>query len=102
MRHLYAGNTTLNEGTLVLNKSVGPNILGPTFTIGDNVGGPNADVVRYGSAAAGDQIAEYTSAGINVVAALVNSSGLLDLNGKSDSGDEQRHADHECQPRLQP
>ena len=55
VRQTYASNTTVNEGTLFLNKSVGPNILG-LLTVGDNLGGPGADVVRYGAAAAGDQI----------------------------------------------
>src|SRR5262249_16954726 len=84
VRHLYAAHTTVNEGTLVLNKSVGPNILG-LLTVGDNLGGPDADVVRYGAAAAGDQISEYTGAGNTVLNLTVNSSGLLDLNGKSDT-----------------
>src|SRR5262249_54809759 len=44
VRNLYGGNTTVNEGTLVLNKTAGPNILG-TLTVGDSLGGPDADVV---------------------------------------------------------
>ena len=76
----YAGNTTVNEGTLILNKSFGSAILG-TLTVGDGIGGPSADVVRYGAAATGDQIASPTTANL----LTVNASGLLDLAGKSDT-----------------
>src|SRR5262249_5753640 len=55
------------------------------LTIGDNLGGPDADVVRYGPSAAGDQISEFSGAGINLLTVTVNASGLLDLNGKSDT-----------------
>ena len=41
----YNGVTTVNQGTLVLNKSVGPAVPG-SLVIGDGTGGANADVVR--------------------------------------------------------
>ena len=79
-----AGNFTVNEGTLLLNKTVGPAILG-SLTIGDGLGGPQSDIVRYGAAAGADQIAEYSGAGNAVINMTLGSSGLLDLNGKSDT-----------------
>ena len=66
----YAGITTVNAGTLLLAKSSANNsILGPLI-IGDGSGGANADVVRLqGTSQLGN------------VAVTVNSSGLFDLNG---------------------
>ncbi len=68
----YTGNTFVDAGTLLLNKSPGQNaIAGGFFDIGDNSGGNDADVVRLlGS----DQIASTVQVG-------VLSSGLFDLNG---------------------
>lgn len=62
----YTGNTTVNAGTLQLNKSGGTSIAGPLF-IGDGVGGTDADVVEVLSA---NQIADS-------VTITVNASGLL-------------------------
>jgi autotransporter-associated beta strand protein len=71
----YAGNTTVNQGVLELN---GPNVIRfGTLTIGDGLGGANADVVRY--VAAGGI---YGGPGGNTV--VITPSGLLDLNGFSD------------------
>jgi autotransporter-associated beta strand protein len=71
----YAGNTTLNEGILLLN-SINVIRFG-TLTIGDGLGGTSADVVRYLS---GGCI--YGGTGGSTV--VVRSSGLLDLNGFTD------------------
>lgn len=71
----YAGNTTVNEGILQLN-SINVIRYG-TLTIGDGVGGANADVVRY---LTGGCI--YGGGGGSQV--FISSSGLLDLNGFSD------------------
>ena len=72
----YAGNTTVNEGTLEFAKSsVGLAAISfGTLTVGDGVGGPSADVVRY----FGGQL-------LLTVSVVINESGLLDLNGVSDS-----------------
>lgn len=76
--NVYLGTTTLNEGTLILNKSVGPAIPG-AFNIGDSLGGA-VDLVRYGAAADNNQIADNS-------VVTIASSGILDLatNNKSDA-----------------
>jgi autotransporter-associated beta strand protein len=66
----YTGTTTVNEGTLVLGKSIfgAPAILGP-LVIGDGTGGLEADkVLLQGNGQIDGDV-------------LINSSGLLDLNG---------------------
>ncbi|MBL8827337.1 MAG: autotransporter-associated beta strand repeat-containing protein, partial [Planctomycetaceae bacterium] len=86
-RNTNYGAVTVNEGTVVLNKSVGSAIMG-ALTVGDNVGGDNADRVIYGSAANGDQIADYLLAGSaaqGISSVTINSSGLLNLNDKNDT-----------------
>jgi fibronectin-binding autotransporter adhesin len=77
------GVTTVNEGTLFLNKSPGvPAItdVGATsnakLIIGDGLGGANADVVRLG---ANQQLPND-----NIYQVIVKGSGLLDLNGFND------------------
>lgn len=72
----YGGNTTVNAGTLEFAKSsVGlAAISSGLLTVGDGVGGPSADVVRY----FGGQL-------LLTVNIHINDSGLLDLNGISDS-----------------
>ncbi len=72
----YAGNTTVNEGTMEFAKSsVGVAAISfGTLTIGDRVGGPSADVVRY----FGGQL-------LLTVNIAINESGLLDLNGVNDA-----------------
>lgn len=66
----YAGVTTVNSGTLVLNKTVANGAMTNNLIIGDGVGGANADVVRT----------EVTSQLPNTVAVTLNSSGQLILN----------------------
>lgn len=74
--NIYAGGTNVNQGTLLLQKTAGVNAIpaAGTFTIGDGVGAPQSDVVRLGN---DNQIADGA-------AVVINSSGLLDLNGRSD------------------
>ncbi|MFN4257798.1 MAG: autotransporter-associated beta strand repeat-containing protein, partial [Gemmataceae bacterium] len=74
----YIGNTTIQEGTLILNKSVANGaIAAGTLIIGNNAGGPGADVVQIGLGAGTPQ---QIAAG---VAVTINTSGLLDLNGNN-------------------
>lgn len=72
----YSGNTTVNEGTLEFAKSsLGlAAISSGVLTIGDGLGGPSADVVRY----FGGQL-------LLAVDIHINDSGLLDLNGITDA-----------------
>ena len=72
----YSGAVVVNQGVLQLSKSLGQPIPGTaaSLTIGDNAGGADADVVRE---TAGNQI----NANVPII---INSSGLLDLNGFSD------------------
>ncbi len=71
----YAGDTTVTSGVLELN---GPNVIRfGTLTIGDGLGGANADVVRY---VASDGI----FGGPGGATIMITGSGLLDLNGFSD------------------
>jgi autotransporter-associated beta strand protein len=72
----YNGNTVVDVGTLELHKSAAAAIRYGTLTIGDGTGGANADVVRY----TGTGVSQIHTA----VPITVSSSGLLDLNGKSD------------------
>ena len=62
--------TTVNSGTLLLAKTAGVAAVSGNLTVGDGVGGANADVVRLFAA---DQI--------STSAVTVSASGLLDLNG---------------------
>lgn len=74
----YTGNTYVNEGTLLLNKSgAAIAINGGEIMVGDSQGGDNADVLLYASTAGTDQI------GNRVI--RVTSSGLLNLNNVSDT-----------------
>ncbi len=73
----YTGTTTVNGGTLNLNGSTNTNsgVTGAVLNIGDGVGAANSAVVR-----------NTTAGQINNVAAVtVNSDGLFDLNGGSES-----------------
>jgi len=65
------------EGTAVLNKAGTDLAFNNTVYVGDGWGGDNIDILRYGASAGGNQIGGVTVG--------VRSSGLLDLNGKSDS-----------------
>jgi autotransporter-associated beta strand protein len=75
--NIYLGPTVVNEGILLLNQSGGHSIgSSSSITIGDGIGGPNADVIRY----TGGNLNEiFTSIPITIT-----KSGLLDLNGLSD------------------
>ncbi len=72
----YAGVTTVNEGILQLNKTIGWAIGDGSLVIGDGLGGADSDIVRY----TGASISE-----INIsVPITITASGLLDLNNHSD------------------
>ncbi len=71
----YTGDTIVNEGILFLKS--GNVIRYGTLTIGDGLGGPNADIVRY---LTGSCI--YGGPGGSTV--VINNTGLLDLNGFTD------------------
>ncbi len=67
----------ISAGTLVLDKTAGVNALGGTsLIIGDGIGGPLANVVRYG--ANDNQLPDNMTV-------TVQPSGLFDLNGRSDT-----------------
>ncbi|MBW3543735.1 MAG: autotransporter-associated beta strand repeat-containing protein, partial [Planctomycetes bacterium] len=66
-----SGAVTVNEGTLLLGKTVTNGAIQGLLSIGDGTGGANADVVRLETHA---QIDDNQSV-------FINSSGLLDLNG---------------------
>jgi autotransporter-associated beta strand protein len=69
----YFGNTTVNQGTLLLNSQ---NVIRfGTLTVGDGIGGGLSDVVRY-----------LTTPCIvgNASRVVIKSSGLLDLNNFTD------------------
>jgi fibronectin-binding autotransporter adhesin len=71
----YAGLTTVNQGTLNLAKTAGVAAVPASLTIGDFQGGAASDIVRLQAA---NQIADAGTL-------TVTSSGLLDLNGFSES-----------------
>jgi fibronectin-binding autotransporter adhesin len=72
----YTGTTTVNGGTLRLNKSAAVNAVGSgAITIGDGSGGVGADVLQLQSA---NQIPDS-------VAITINSSGQLDLNNRNET-----------------
>ncbi len=67
----YSGQTTVNQGTLVLNKTSPHRAIPGALVVGDNVGGTDTDVVRCDTSGQIDLDAVVT----------VNSSGELVLNG---------------------
>src|SRR6185436_927927 len=71
----YTGATAVNSGVLELAKTAGFNAVPGVLTIGDDDGTASNDVVRL---LANNQI-------VNTSAVTVTSSGLLDLNGFSDT-----------------
>jgi fibronectin-binding autotransporter adhesin len=73
----YTGTTTINEGTIILNQTVAGGVIGGNLVIGDGTGGAGADIVRLDRA---DQITETVGRTVTI-----NSSGLLDLNGFTDT-----------------
>jgi autotransporter-associated beta strand protein len=74
----YAGTTTVEEGTLVLNKTLSTpdSAIAGNLVIGDGIGGLGADVVRLGS---NNQIVSAPGRTVTV-----NDSGFFDVNGKSE------------------
>lgn len=71
----YAGATAVAEGVLQLNKTAGTNALAGNLIVGDGTGNAGSDIVRL---LAADQIAD-------AAAVQVGTSGLLDLNGQSET-----------------
>lgn len=70
----YTGVTTVNDGTLQLDMAAGKNAFNGTLTVGDGIGATNSAVTRF--------------LDINQIpnkAITINTDGLLDLNGFSDS-----------------
>jgi autotransporter-associated beta strand protein len=70
----YTGDTVVNAGVLELAKNNAVAIAAGVITIGDNLGGAEADVLRVTTA---DQIA-------NSVPIIINSSGLLDVTDQDE------------------
>ncbi|ADB16009.1 autotransporter-associated beta strand repeat protein [Pirellula staleyi DSM 6068] len=68
----YTGTTTVNTGTLELNKTAGVNAIAGNLAIGDGTGGANADLVRL---LASNQIADTATVTVN------GTSGQFNLNG---------------------
>src|SRR5262249_45044285 len=72
----YNGDTIVNIGSLDLSKTVATaGIVNGTLTIGDDIGGDDADVVR-------ERGANQINSSVPIT---INSSGLLDLNNFSDA-----------------
>jgi autotransporter-associated beta strand protein len=72
----YSGDTIVNAGELQLAKTIGTaGIVNGTLTIGDDLGGNDADIVR-------EMGANQINSSIPIT---INSSGLLDLNNFSDA-----------------
>jgi autotransporter-associated beta strand protein len=73
----YTGTTTVNSGTLVLGKSAGVTSVNGNLIIGDGAGAAGSSIV---------QVATGAGAQINPNSAvLINSDGLLNLNGQSNT-----------------
>jgi fibronectin-binding autotransporter adhesin len=74
-----SGNFYVYQGTLVLNKTgTATAIASGIIYVGNNYGPAGGDVLRYGSAAGTDQLPTNTRI-------EVQSGGLVDLNGKTDT-----------------
>ena len=72
----YSGDTVVNTGELQLAKTIATaGIVNGTLTIGDDIGGSDADIVR-------EMGANQINSAIPIT---INSSGLLDLNDFSDA-----------------
>ncbi len=80
--NVYRGETRALQGVLELNKSPGKNAIGGSLLIGDNIGGDNAATVKL---LADDQIPHVDFFGVALTTTTLNSSGLLDLGGNSDT-----------------
>ncbi len=72
--NLITGQTTIQGGTLELNKTATVNALAGTVVVGDGGGGAGAETLRW---IANDQIPAIT--------VIVAPSGNLDLNGQTDT-----------------
>lgn len=70
----FTGLTSVNDGTLLLNKTAGLNAFAGGLTVGDGAGAANSAVTRW--LAANEMPGQTLS---------VNSDGLADLNGFSDA-----------------
>ena len=71
----YSGSTLVNAGTLLLAKTAGVNAVAGAVTVGDGAGGAGTDILRLSAANQIDDTAAVTISG----------SGLLDLNGFSET-----------------
>jgi len=72
----YSGDTVVNTGQLQLAKTIATaGIVNGTLTIGDDIGGDGADIVR-------EMGANQINSSVPIT---INSSGLLDLNNFSDA-----------------
>jgi fibronectin-binding autotransporter adhesin len=72
------GNTSVQQGTLLLNKAGAVvAIPGGTLLIGDSVGGDNSDLVQYATTAGTNQIGD--------IPVRIAPTGVLNLNGVSDT-----------------
>lgn len=72
------GNTSVQQGTLLLNKALAAvAIPGGTLLIGDSVGGDNSDLLQYATTAGTNQIAD--------IPVRIAPTGMLNLNGVSDT-----------------
>lgn len=77
----YTGTTSVNAGTLLLNKTTQAVVNTGTLTVGDGRGGDNADVLVYGPLAGNDTI--NNAATVNVMA-----SGKIDVSQALAQGNE--------------
>jgi len=74
------GTMTVNEGTLLFNKSASVNVLGGTLTIGDGIGAAESAVVRI---PLGNTYSHLNSAANNAL--VMNTDSLLELNEANNS-----------------
>jgi fibronectin-binding autotransporter adhesin len=80
--NVYRSETRVLKGTLELNKTPGKNAIGGPLVIGDNIGGDNAATVKL---LANNQIPQLDYFDTTLLATTMGSSGVLDLNGFSDT-----------------
>jgi len=73
------GNTSIYDGTILLNKSAAVEAIGGTgiITIGDNTGTAGSAILRHATGSADDQILNN--------AVTINGDGLWDLNGHNET-----------------
>jgi autotransporter-associated beta strand protein len=75
----YTGLTTVETGTMVLNKTAGVNAIAGNLTIGDNTATAGVDMVSLG---ASNQIADTATVTLNGTS---TNAGILRLNGNSEA-----------------